>query len=152
VKRATLSCRIVGGRRSDGWTSIKSEVNEWAFAIASSCRFLHRLSPRTSTSLHTMQAAYPLTSPPSPIRSRRIPPIPGFRVPPKPKPPPIKELTIRELRDLYDRNAKVLAMPSVIISSHRPCLEQTTSNAQFFFFFFWLFNLGRPPRRRTFRA
>jgi hypothetical protein len=81
-----------------------------------------------------MQAAYPLTSPPSPIRSRKIPPIPGFRVPPKPKPPPINELTIRELRDLYDRNAKILAMPSVIVSFHLPRLEQTMSNAQLFFF------------------
>jgi hypothetical protein len=39
--------------------------------------------------------------------------MPGFRVPPKPKPPPIEELTIRELRDLYDRNTKILATPSV---------------------------------------
>jgi len=39
--------------------------------------------------------------------------MPGFRVPPKPKPPPIGELTIRELRDLYDRNAKILATPFV---------------------------------------
>ena len=60
-----------------------------------------------------MQAANPLSSLPSPIRSRKIAPIPGFRVPPKPKPPPIEELTIRELRDLYDRNAKILATPSV---------------------------------------
>jgi hypothetical protein len=60
-----------------------------------------------------MQAANSLCIPPSPIRSRRIAPIPGFRVPPKPKPPPIEELTIRELRDLHDRNAKILATPSV---------------------------------------
>jgi hypothetical protein len=39
--------------------------------------------------------------------------MPGFRVPPKPKRPPIEKLTIRELRDLYDRNAKILATPSV---------------------------------------
>ena len=39
--------------------------------------------------------------------------MPGFRVPPKPKPPPIEELTVRELRDLYDRNTKILATPSV---------------------------------------
>jgi hypothetical protein len=67
-----------------------------------------------------MQAAYPLSSPHSPILSRKVAPLPGFRVPPKPKPPPIEELTIRELRDLYDRNAKILAAPSVVVSFHPP--------------------------------
>lgn len=46
--------------------------------------------------------------------------MPGFRVPPKPKPPPIGELTVRELRDLYDRNAKILATPAPSTSTYVP--------------------------------
>ncbi|KAH9062167.1 hypothetical protein EDB87DRAFT_1673893 [Lactarius vividus] len=79
-----------------------------------------------------MQATYPLSAPPSPIRSRRIAPMPGFRVPPKPKPPPIGELTIRELRDLYERNAKILATPAPSTSTYVPRImaEQAKIEAQ----------------------
>jgi len=79
-----------------------------------------------------MQAANPISSPPSPIRSRKIAPIPGFRIPPKPKPPPIEELTIRELRDLYDRNAKILATPAPSTSTYVPRImaEQAKIEAQ----------------------
>jgi hypothetical protein len=72
------------------------------------------IAPDPHFYVHAMQATYPLSNPSSPIRPRKKgAPIPGFRVPPKPKRPPIEELTIRELRDLYDRNAKILATPSV---------------------------------------
>jgi hypothetical protein len=47
--------------------------------------------------------------------------MPGFRVPPKPKRPPIEKLTIRELRDLHDRNAKILATPFVDRFCPFPC-------------------------------
>ncbi|KAH8986163.1 hypothetical protein EDB83DRAFT_2514661 [Lactarius deliciosus] len=59
-------------------------------------------------------------------------PIPGFRVPPKPKPPPIGELTIRELRDLYERNAKILATPAPSTSTYVPRImaEQARIEAQ----------------------
>ncbi|KAI9513190.1 hypothetical protein F5148DRAFT_1156780 [Russula earlei] len=79
-----------------------------------------------------MQAANPLSSLPSPIRSRKFAPIPGFRIPPKPKPPPIEELTIRELRDLYDRNAKILATPAPSTSTYVPRImaEQAKIEAQ----------------------
>ncbi|KAH8988598.1 hypothetical protein EDB92DRAFT_1871468 [Lactarius akahatsu] len=79
-----------------------------------------------------MQATYPLSAPSSPIRSRRMAPIPGFRVPPKPKPPPIGELTIRELRDLYERNAKILATPAPSTSTYVPRImaEQARIEAQ----------------------
>ncbi|KAH9994109.1 hypothetical protein BJV74DRAFT_831982 [Russula compacta] len=79
-----------------------------------------------------MQAAYPPSSPPSPIRSRKSAPMPGFRVPPKPKPPPIKELTVRELRDLHDRNAKILATPAPSTSTYVPRImaEQAEIEAQ----------------------
>jgi hypothetical protein len=81
-----------------------------------------------------MQAAYSPGSPSSPVRSRKTGPIPGFRVPPKPKAPPIEELTIRELRDLYDRNAKILATPSVsVFVSVRPF----TSDAYILTFIFF---------------
>ncbi|KAI0306972.1 hypothetical protein B0F90DRAFT_1665312 [Multifurca ochricompacta] len=58
--------------------------------------------------------------------------MPGFRVPPKPKPPPIEELTIRELRDLYDRNAKILATPAPSTSTYVPRImaEQAKIEAQ----------------------
>ncbi|KAI0254911.1 hypothetical protein BJV78DRAFT_1279984 [Lactifluus subvellereus] len=58
--------------------------------------------------------------------------MPGFRVPPKPKPPPIEELTIRELRDLYDRNTKILATPAPSTSAYVPRLiaEQAKIEAQ----------------------
>jgi hypothetical protein len=58
--------------------------------------------------------------------------MPGFRVPPKPKPPPIEELTIRELRDLYDRNTKILATPAPSTSTYVPRImaEQAKIEAQ----------------------
>jgi hypothetical protein len=66
--------------------------------------------------------------------------MPGFRVPPKPKRPPIEELTIRELRDLQDRYAKILATPSVDHFCFYPwhAFEHLTHdilNFPFFFFF-----------------
>ncbi|KAI0282304.1 hypothetical protein BGY98DRAFT_955282 [Russula aff. rugulosa BPL654] len=80
-----------------------------------------------------MQATYPLSSPSSPIRPRKKgAPIPGFRVPPKPKRPPIEELTIRELRDLYERNANILAAPAPSTSTYVPRItaEQARIKAQ----------------------
>ncbi|KAH9998420.1 hypothetical protein BJV77DRAFT_920797, partial [Russula vinacea] len=72
------------------------------------------------------------SSPSSPIRPRKMAPMPGFRVPPKPKPPPIEKLTIRELRDLHDRNAKILATPAPSTSSYVPRImaEQAKIEAQ----------------------
>jgi len=45
-------------------------------------------------------------------------PMPGFRVPPKPMLRAIEQLDIRELRERYDRNAKLLATPVPSTSSH----------------------------------
>ncbi|KAF8258838.1 hypothetical protein EI94DRAFT_1774080 [Lactarius quietus] len=58
--------------------------------------------------------------------------MPGFRAPPRPKPPPIGELTVRELRDLYDRNAKILATPAPSTSTYVPRImaEQAKIEAQ----------------------
>ncbi|KAI0033770.1 hypothetical protein K488DRAFT_47039 [Vararia minispora EC-137] len=46
--------------------------------------------------------------------------IPGFRVAPRPKQRPIEELTLRELRDIYDRNTRILAQPAPSTSSYVP--------------------------------
>jgi hypothetical protein len=123
----------------------------------STCRhFVVHTVSCTHTHISTrMQAAYPPSSPPSPIRSRKIASIPGFRAPPKPKPPPIEELTTRELRDLYDRNAKILATPSVNSFRFYPCHVHPASDAytiDFFFLFFFSVSAGRPRRRRMSRA
>ncbi|KAI0049655.1 hypothetical protein FA95DRAFT_1556752 [Auriscalpium vulgare] len=67
----------------------------------------------------------------SPTR-RKAPTIPGFRVPPKPKPTPIEKLTVRELRDLHARNARILSQPAPSTSSYIPRIqvEQARIEAQ----------------------
>lgn len=63
----------------------------------------------------------------SPTRTRRASNIPpGFLAPPKPKKRPVEELSVRELRDLYDKNAKILASPAPSTSSfvERVLVEQ----------------------------
>ncbi|KAF6762358.1 hypothetical protein DFP72DRAFT_1030950 [Ephemerocybe angulata] len=53
----------------------------------------------------------------SPIR-RKQPAIPGFRPSPRPKRTPISQMTIRELQDLHNLNAKLLADPKAPSSSY----------------------------------
>ncbi|KAI0321847.1 hypothetical protein OF83DRAFT_1190458 [Amylostereum chailletii] len=65
----------------------------------------------------------------SPVRRKPVA-MPGFRVPPKPKPRPIEELTIRELRDLYDRNTRILAQPAPSTSSYVPRLQAEQTRIQ----------------------
>ncbi|TFY82596.1 hypothetical protein EWM64_g1408 [Hericium alpestre] len=83
-----------------------------------------------------MQAASPSNArqrPTSPIRTRKNVPIPGFfRSPLKPKPRPIEQLSVRELHDLYDRNARVLSQPAPSTSTYVPRLqaEQARIEAQ----------------------
>ncbi|KAI0068939.1 hypothetical protein BV25DRAFT_1817863 [Artomyces pyxidatus] len=69
-------------------------------------------------------------APTSPTRARKAGSIPGFRVPPKPKPVPIEKLTIRELRDLYDRNARILAQPAPSTSTYVPRLQAEQARIQ----------------------
>ena len=69
----------------------------------------------TSMNIASPRSTYPM--PTSPVR-RKSAAMPGFRVPPKPKARPIEELTIRELRDLYERNARILSQPCVLVFRH----------------------------------
>jgi hypothetical protein len=48
------------------------------------------------------------------MRPRKSSVPPGFLAPPRPKPRPIEELTVRELQDMYDRNKKILSSPYVL--------------------------------------
>ncbi|KAJ7068151.1 hypothetical protein C8F01DRAFT_978731 [Mycena amicta] len=50
--------------------------------------------------------------------------LPGFRPAPKPKRPPIAQMTIRELEDLHASNARLLASSS---SSNDPWVRRTTA-------------------------
>jgi len=77
----------------------------------------------------------PQSNPSSPVSSSRSsnPPIPKcFRPPPKPKPRPIDELTVRELRDIYNRNKKILSSPPVSTSAYvvRISAEQAAVEAR----------------------
>lgn len=47
-------------------------------------------------------------SPTSPMRPKKTAVLPGFRPPPKPKPKSISQMTVRELHDQHDQNAKLL--------------------------------------------
>ncbi|KAA1466235.1 hypothetical protein DENSPDRAFT_831013 [Dentipellis sp. KUC8613] len=66
----------------------------------------------------------------SPVRTRKNAPIPGFRSPPKPKARPIEELTVRELRDLYDRNARILSQPAPSTSTYIPRIQAEQSKIE----------------------
>ncbi|THH13274.1 hypothetical protein EW146_g6926 [Bondarzewia mesenterica] len=68
--------------------------------------------------------------PTSPIRPRRNAPIPGFRVPPRPKPRPIEEMTVRELRDLYEKNNRVLSRPAPSTSTYVPRIQAEQSRIE----------------------
>ncbi|KDR83592.1 hypothetical protein GALMADRAFT_235857 [Galerina marginata CBS 339.88] len=65
------------------------------------------------------------TSPTSPVR-RNNPILPGFRPSPRPKQRPIAEMTVRELQDRHNFNAKILSSPEASTSSyaHRVLAEQ----------------------------
>ncbi|KAK0230506.1 hypothetical protein IW262DRAFT_1453415 [Armillaria fumosa] len=67
----------------------------------------------------------PPSSPVSPTRPRRVIPH-GFLAPPKPKSRSVQEMSVRELHDRYDSNAKLLASPGASTSNfiHRISAEQ----------------------------
>ncbi|PBK69890.1 hypothetical protein ARMSODRAFT_1004030 [Armillaria solidipes] len=67
----------------------------------------------------------PPSSPVSPTRPQRVIPH-GFLAPPKPKHRSVQEMSIRELHDRYDNNAKLLASPGASTSNyiHRISAEQ----------------------------
>jgi hypothetical protein len=54
----------------------------------------------------------------SPPRRKSNAPPPGFRVPPRPRPPTISQLDADELRSLWDRNHRILASPGASTSSY----------------------------------
>ncbi|KAG6336354.1 hypothetical protein ID866_2749 [Astraeus odoratus] len=62
-----------------------------------------------------VRATY-VQSPTSPSRSKPAAP-PGFRAPPRPKPKPIPDMTLRELHDQYDRNERLLCSSSASTST-----------------------------------
>lgn len=65
-------------------------------------------------------------SPTSPMTSRRKSTIPaGFRAAPRPKPRPIAEMSVRELRDLHALNMKILSTPWVFLNSKATFVELT---------------------------
>ncbi len=64
----------------------------------------------------------PPSSPVSPTRPQRVIPH-GFLAPPKPKHRSVQEMSIRELHDRYDNNAKLLASPCVLSLSFDPFVD-----------------------------
>ncbi|TFK55809.1 hypothetical protein OE88DRAFT_1652298 [Heliocybe sulcata] len=79
--------------------------------------------------------------PPSPTSSRPLSPSraarhsgvpPGFIAPPRPKPRPIQDLSVRELRELQERNAKILSSGSASTSAYiqRVSSEQAAVEAR----------------------
>ncbi|TFK76032.1 hypothetical protein BDN72DRAFT_831477 [Pluteus cervinus] len=66
--------------------------------------------------------------------SRRASLVNGFRPSPRPKPRPIEEMTLRELRDVHNLNAKILASPGASTSTyvHRITAEQAAVAARIF--------------------
>lgn len=68
----------------------------------------------------------------SPTRRTSNVPPPGFRVPPRPKPPPITSLDADELRSLRDKNNRILASPGASTSTYvqRVANEQTAIEAR----------------------
>ncbi|KAF8165205.1 hypothetical protein B0H34DRAFT_688264 [Crassisporium funariophilum] len=73
-------------------------------------------SPQQHTNL-AYQRNMPPVSPTSPVR-RKNPILPGFRPSPKPKQRPISEMTVRELQDRQNLNAKLLASPGASTSTY----------------------------------
>ncbi|VDB97014.1 unnamed protein product [Peniophora sp. CBMAI 1063] len=85
--------------------------------------------PRT----HASASTSPVSSSPPNVRSpmastaaarrRSQPTLPGFRVNTRPKQRKVEELTLRELRDTYERNARILAQPAPSTSTYVPRLQ-----------------------------
>ncbi|KAH7887860.1 hypothetical protein F5I97DRAFT_1952125 [Phlebopus sp. FC_14] len=66
-------------------------------------------------------------SPASPTRPKKPAIPPGFMATPRPKAKPVTEMTLRELRDQHDRNARLLSSSSASTSAlvQRLSMEQT---------------------------
>ncbi|PPQ83257.1 hypothetical protein CVT25_003996 [Psilocybe cyanescens] len=69
----------------------------------------------TLTTANTMNRSS--SSPTMPVR-RKNPILPGFRAPPRPNQRPIAQMTVRELQDRHNFNAKLLASPEASTSTY----------------------------------
>jgi len=92
-----------------------------------------------STSIYTSRQSrsHSPSSPTSPTswsatRSSRTALPYGFRPAPRPKRVPLEQLTVRELEDAYDRNARILAEPAASSSTYvqRISMEQAELSAR----------------------
>ncbi|PPQ65228.1 hypothetical protein CVT26_000205 [Gymnopilus dilepis] len=75
----------------------------------------HRFS--TSSHLESLPVIAMNRSPTSPTQ-RRNPVLPGFRPSPRPNQRPISEMTVRELQDRHNFNAKILSSPDASTSTY----------------------------------